>query len=298
MEGRYGRAEVEKSGFFSLQINISCLNSSQRRRPESGRHDVPAQENLSEETRNAVPSDRRQRQADLKGHRPQTLPDDAQGGGEEAAQGADPLRDRAGEHPAQTGAGGAPGMPEKVPGLPGAGPHPPAPVRSDGPEVQPGQEEEPGFSHRSRAALRFPGEGEEEEGGQDRGGAGEARGRGGTAGLQSQARPSLGLRRQARPRPWLQAGQLPRCVQAAEVREEAAGGVHRAGERERAARRRRAAAAAVRRVTRDSARGNRTNPTTPTVHSLREASEQGRFWNLLLIADGLVSYLKKKKKKN
>ena len=114
-------------------LSLSCVFS-QRHPAEPRRNDnpeaisIPAQGVLSEIAGKAFPSKWGQDQIKLQGHRAQTLSDDAEGGGEEEAQGADAVRDRAGEHVAETGTGGAPRMPEKVPGITSTGAHTPASV--------------------------------------------------------------------------------------------------------------------------------------------------------------------------
>lgn len=113
----------ELSHFTLLYISSQRLPADLRRNDDPEAVSVPTEGLLSETAGKTVLSNWGQGEVKLQGHRAQTLPDDAEGGGEEEAQGADSLGDRAGEHAAETGAGGAPRMPEKVPGVAGASAH-------------------------------------------------------------------------------------------------------------------------------------------------------------------------------
>lgn len=107
-----------------------------RRNDDSEAVSVPAQGVLSKTAGKAVPSNWGQGQVKLQGHSSQTLSDDAKRGGEEEAQGADAFGDRAGEHVAETGAGGAPRMPEEVSGITSTGTHSPASLRNYQPSLK------------------------------------------------------------------------------------------------------------------------------------------------------------------
>lgn len=130
--------------FHKLHVTVtfhSPLFLPQRHPAEPRRTDnaeavpIPTQGLQSETAGKTVPAKWGQVQVDLQGHRTQTLSDDAERGAEEEAQGEDALGDRAGEHVAATGAGGAPRVSEKVQSVTGAGAHTPASLRSHQPPL-------------------------------------------------------------------------------------------------------------------------------------------------------------------